>query len=215
MRVNKFVALSTGLSRRKADQLIAQNKVFINNKPALNGQIVSSDDIVKLNKNALELPTTKTIIFNKPTGFVCSRDGQGSKTIYDILPAEFQKLKYVGRLDKNSSGLLLLTNDGDLANTLTHPSHKKAKTYIVSISPKLNQNHIQELRKGIMLDDGISKFTLLPLNGSWQVTIFEGRNRQIRRTFKALGYKVTSLHRINFGDYGLDDLKIGQFKIIS
>src|ERR1700760_3036107 len=122
MRINKFVAASSGLSRRKADELIAKGSVTVNGKRVEQGQDVSDADIVKLGTNILKLPAAATIMFNKPVGYVVSREGQGSRTIYELLPQQYQSLKPVGRLDKNSSGLLLLTNDGNLANDLTHPS---------------------------------------------------------------------------------------------
>ncbi|MGZ6004701.1 MAG: pseudouridine synthase, partial [Candidatus Saccharimonadales bacterium] len=112
MRVNLFVAQATGMSRRAADNLLRQGSITINGQLAKLGDQVQSSDVVTLNSQRLSLPEkSQTILLNKPVGYVCSRDGQGSKTIYDLLPAKFQRLKPVGRLDKDSSGLLLLTSD--------------------------------------------------------------------------------------------------------
>jgi 23S rRNA pseudouridine2605 synthase len=213
MRINRFVAQSTGCSRRAADRLIEQGDVFVNQKPAQTGYNVTPHDVVSIRDKILHIPETQTILLNKPAGYVCSRDGQGSKTIYDLLPAELHNLKPVGRLDKDSSGLLLLTNDGELAQSLTHPSHQKNKVYEVTLDSDLQPLHRQMISdRGIQLDDGPSQFELERIvdgnEKAWRVTMHEGRNRQIRRTFEALGYTVTKLHRTNFGTYSLN-LKLG------
>ena len=220
MRINKFIAHSTGLSRRKADDLVNTQQVCINGIVATNGDSVSESDTVTLNKRRLSLPNVHvTILLNKPTGYVCSRNGQGSKTIYDILPKKFHHLKPIGRLDKNSSGLLLLTTDGVLSQKLSHPSYQKTKVYEVCLDKPLSILHWEEIHEqGIMLTDGLSKLfleRLEPFNDkNWQVTMREGRNRQIRRTFAALGYEVIKLHRTQFGNYKLDKLNIGEVLIL-
>ena len=159
-----------------------------------------------------------TVIYNKPFGYVVSRDGQGSKTIYDTLPLEYRQLNPVGRLDKNSSGLLLLTNDGVLANDLTHPRYAKIKIYEIRLNQQLAPLHQQMINdRGISLEDGLSQLQLEKLDDegyAWRVTMHEGRNRQIRRTFSALDYTVTRLHRTHFGEYTLGDLAKGKTKIV-
>lgn len=220
MRINKFVALATGLSRRKADELIARGEVTVNDRPPEQGQDVTATDVVRLGKRVIEAPvSTTTILFNKPVGYVVSRDGQGSQTIYDILPPEYGNLKPVGRLDKYSSGLLLLTNDGNLANELTHPSSQKQKIYEVTIGAPLEPLHRQMISDhGIQLEDGLSKLQLERMKDGnetvWRVTMHEGRNRQIRRTFNALGYRVTKLHRTHFGPHDLTQLAPGATRLI-
>lgn len=219
MRINKYVALATGISRRAADAALSQFRVGINGKTAQIGAEVTDDDVVTFDGRVVTPPTNKvTIILNKPAGYVVSRDGQGSETIYDLLPYGYDRLKPVGRLDKDSSGLLLLTNDGDLANKLTHPSFKKRKIYEVTLNNPLQPLHRQMISDhGIKLEDGPSKFHLERLidgnDRKWRVTMTEGRNRQIRRTFVALGYEVVALHRTSFGPYELADLKKGSFKV--
>lgn len=219
MRLNKFVAGATGMSRRAADQAIADGRVRINGAPANIGQTVSNDDIVQLDGKQLALLSTQTIIFHKPVGYVCSRDGQGSPTIYDILPAKLHHLKPIGRLDKDSSGLLLLTNDGNLAHQLTHPSNHKIKLYEIMIDQPLAPLHQQMISDyGVTLEDGPSKLQLESLDDikkNWRVRMHEGRNRQIRRTFSSLGYTVTKLHRTHFGDYNLSDLAPGDTRSVS
>lgn len=217
MRINKFVALASGVSRRKADLFIKQERILINNKIAELSDTVTDTDIVSLDHKTLMKPIKlTTIMLNKPVGYVCSKDGQGSKTVYEILPAELQNLKTVGRLDKDSSGLILLTNDGDLAQKLTHPSYQKEKIYEITLDKNLNESDMRLIEQGVELSDGISRLKLKQLadHRNWQITMQEGRNRQIRRTFEALGYHVTRLHRTNFGDYSLDNLVLGEFKEI-
>jgi 23S rRNA pseudouridine2605 synthase len=220
MRINKYVALATGISRRAADDLIAESSVLVNKQPVQIGQEISENDTVALNGKTLVLPISfTTIVLHKPKGYVCSRNGQGSTTIYDLLPEQLYSLKPVGRLDKDSSGLLLLTNDGALANALTHPSKQKIKVYEIILDRPLNKLDWQSIHEqGIQLEDGLSTLFLERIepfdNKQWQVTMHEGRNRQIRRTFAALGYTVESLHRIQFGPYKLKNLPEGTYSSI-
>lgn len=213
MRINKFVAQATGHSRRAADTLIAQGKVTVNGTLPDAGYDVTSTDEVTLEGRILSLQADHTtIMVNKPIGYVCSRDGQGSKTIYDLLPVKYTRLKPVGRLDKDSSGLILLTDDGDLAHQLTHPSFEKTKVYEVSLDQELSNSDKNHIEQGIELEDGVSKLTLNGRGRSWTVAMHEGRNRQIRRTFESAGYQIRALHRVSFGTYHLDNLKDGEFK---
>lgn len=219
MRLNQFLAKYTGLSRRGADKAVAEGRVEVNGVLARIGDIVVPTDVVTLDGQRINTAAnTITIIFHKPTGYVCSRNGQGSKTIYDVLPKEYRHLNPVGRLDKESSGLLLLTNDGELANQLTHPRYGKIKKYQISLNRPLEPLHQQFINnQGIILEDGISRLSLERMDDSrknWQVIMSEGRNRQIRRTFAALGYKVQKLHRTDFGPYTLGDLLSGSTKEI-
>jgi 23S rRNA pseudouridine2605 synthase len=217
MRLNKYIALGTGLSRRAADAAIVAGRVTINGQTADTGRQVTAGDVVTLDGRAIALIVkTLTLMLHKPTGYVVSRNGQGSKTIYDLLPEEYHSLKPVGRLDKDSSGLLLLTNDGELAHRLTHPSFRKLKIYELTLNKALEPLHQQMISgQGVPLDDGPSKLHLEKLNNlrtDWRITMHEGRNRQIRRTFEALDYRVAKLHRIQFGDYRLD-LKPGSYTL--
>ena len=222
MRINKYVALATGMSRRAADAAIAQSRVLVNGQIPAVGYNVRQDDTVTLDGGTIT-PAVKvvTLILNKPVGYVVSRNGQGSPTIYDLLPSEYHLLKPVGRLDKDSSGLLLLTNDGNLANELTHPKYQKDKVYEVSFDKPLTSEDQKKIEQGIAIDDYVSRLRLsknenceLKIeNCSWIVTMSMGRNRQIRRTFAALGYKVTELHRTHFGSYQLGNLEAGEFEL--
>lgn len=231
IRLNKFLAERLGLSRREADDLIAAGKVFLNEKPAKLGARLDKNDKVCYNGKIVPFETDFTYLaFNKPVGYVCSRRAQGqSPTLYDLLPPEYHKLKTVGRLDKDSSGLILLTNDGDFAYEMTHPKFHKEKLYKVELDRDLEPLHQQMISDyGVKLDDGVSKFTVIrddshdqtraeksaPDRKHFTVILTEGRNRQIRRTFAALGYTVVKLHRVSFGKYTLTSLKPGEYVII-
>jgi 23S rRNA pseudouridine2605 synthase len=215
MRLNKFIAQATGMSRRTADTIIAADRIRVNGHAPSSGQQITEADTVKFDNKPLKINFDfTTIVLNKPVGYVVSRNGQGSKTVYDLLPPAYQPLKPIGRLDKDSSGLLLLTNDGALANELTHPSRQKIKRYAITLNKSLAPLHRQMISDhGLQLDDGVSQLYLERTQEGndilWQVTMHEGRNRQIRRTFAALGYEVKHLHRTHFGDYQLSDLPVG------
>lgn len=223
MRLNKFIAQASGLSRRAADAAIDEGRVAIgpHKTPAALGITVTARDIVWLDDIQLTAPAQhETIMLHKPEGYVVSRNGQGSKTIYDILPPKYHNLKPVGRLDKDSSGLLILTNDGQLAQELTHPAFQKQKQYHVTLDAPLQPLHRQMISDfGIALHDGVSKLQLQRLEDgndhSWLVTMHEGRNRQIRRTFESLGYRVVRLHRTIFGPYQLGDLPEGEVQVLT
>lgn len=218
MRLNKYIAAGTELSRRKADEAIEQGRVTVNGQTPQQGQDISDTDVVALDgRRITPAVNTVTIMLNKPPDCVVSRDGQGARTVYDILPPEYQQLNPVGRLDKYSSGLLLLTNDGVLAHELTHPSRQKHKVYQILLDKPLQPLHRQMINDhGLTLADGVSKLQLeRQTEGddiAWIVTMTEGRNRQIRRTFEALGYRVTHLHRTQFGNYSLGSLGQGKYR---
>lgn len=218
IRLNKFLAERLGVSRREADELISLGKVTIDGKVANLGARVDKNSKVCYNEKIVPfLADFLYIAFNKPTNYVCSRRAQGNTpTLYELLPKEYQKLKTVGRLDKDSSGLILLTNDGDFAYQMTHPKFHKEKVYEVTLDRPLEPLHQQMISDyGIMLEDGPSKFTVVRASqASYKVILTEGRNRQIRRTFAALGYKVKTLHRVSFGVFELSGLESGKFQII-
>ena len=243
IRLNKFLATHAGLSRREADELIEQGRVTVNGQPAaLGGRVVPSDTIAIDGKPVTPHTELTYLALHKPPGYVCSRKKQGSAdTIYSLLPEQYHALKPVGRLDKDSSGLILLTNDGDFAHRMTHPSFHKTKIYEVSLDHPLQPLHQQMISDfGVMLEDGKSQFLIekaaqheakAELQGEGQddeftsasqrrgkpllITMREGRNRQIRRTFAALDYTVTRLHRTHFGPYSLGSLQPGAHAIIA
>ena len=217
MRINRYVADATSLSRRKADELIKSGQVKVNNKTATNGQDISLDQLVTLGNKKLTIESKQlTILFNKPVGYVVSRRGQGSKTIYSLLPKEYLKLNPIGRLDKDSSGLLILSSDGQLIQRLSHPRYGKQKTYRIDLDKPLSPEDKLHVEKGVKLSDGLSKLNIIKVDSNkLTLTITEGRNRQIRRTFEALGYRVVNLNRIAMGKYRLNSLGIGEYITIN
>lgn len=221
-RLNKYLALQLGISRREADSLIEKGRVSINGTPATLGARVTDSTAVTVDSKPVSGGTALAYIaLHKPIGYVCSRRPQGdAPTVYSLLPRELHTLKLVGRLDKDSSGLILLTNDGDFAFQMTHPKFTKTKVYKVRLDSELQPLHQQMIADyGVQLEDGTSQFGLMRLTDDhrrdWQVTMSEGRNRQIRRTFTALGYTVVKLHRVQFGNYSLGDMKVGDYQTVT
>ena len=219
-RLNKYLALSLGISRREADDLISSGKVAIDGKIATLGRQVEPDSKVTVSGKSVQPAQFIYLALHKPAGYVSSRRRQGdTPTLYELLPAKYHQLKTVGRLDKDSSGLLLLTNDGDFTFRMTHPKFAKTKLYKVSLESPLLPLHQQMIADfGVDLTDGFSRLGLTALDDgrkNWQVEMREGRNRQIRRTFGALGYTVKTLHRTQFGNYALGQLKSGEWQSIT
>jgi 23S rRNA pseudouridine2605 synthase len=220
-RLNKHLALQLGISRREADDYISAGRVTVDSTIAVLGARTTKDSAITVDKKPLITHQAfQYIALNKPTGYVCSRKRQGdTPTIYELLPNELSQLKAVGRLDKDSSGLILLTNDGTFAHQMTHPSFHKTKSYEVALAKALEPLHQQMISDhGIALEDGPSKLQLEKITDdrtSWRVTMHEGRNRQIRRTFAALGYDIVKLHRTQCGQYELGALASGMFKEFS
>jgi 23S rRNA pseudouridine2605 synthase len=221
-RINKLIAHATGLSRREVDNAISAGRVTINGHTASMGAQVSDDDTVLLDNRPITSQSSYTyLVLHKPVGYVCSRRDQGDyPTIYALLDEKYRKLKPVGRLDRDSSGLLILSDDGDFAHRMTHPKFQKRKVYEVELDADLAPLHQQMINDhGISLDDGTSQLLLERLDDesrkTWRVVMSEGRNRQIRRTFAALGYTVVALHRTDFGPYALDGLAAGQTRLDS
>ena len=217
MRLNKWIASLTTYSRRNADELITAGRVTLNGRTANLGDQVEATDEVRIDQKLVrskDVPKI-TLLLNKPEGYVCSRKGQGAPTVYSLLPLKYHHLELAGRLDKDSTGLVLLTSDRDMLFTLTHPSSEKTKTYRVTLENALSEGYRQTIvREGITLDDGISKFDVEIITEDRklvEVTMHEGRNRQIRRTFDRMGNRVTALERIKIADYKLGGLASGEF----
>lgn len=219
MRLNRFIAQHTEHSRRKADKLIEDGLVFVNRQKAHHGTQVSEKDSVQIETTRI-IPIKRRkihVLLNKPVGYVCSKDGQGSPTVYDLLPKMMQQLNIAGRLDKDSSGLVLLTNDGDLLNKMTHPKNEKEKKYFVTLNKKLKDGDIAKFARGIDIgDERVSKLQVTPTDNEREVEvrIHEGRNRQIRRSFESMGYAIAKLHRVQIGKFALGDLRSGEIKEI-
>ena len=221
-RLNKFIASSGLCSRRKADELIEGGHVIVNGKIIRELWFqVSEKDKVFVDKKPVRPKKLEYYKFYKPAGYITTSDDEkGRKTIYDILPETMQQMKPVGRLDRESTGLLIMTNDGDLINELTHPSIKVPKVYIVTVNGRINQNHLEQLAKGIEIEKGkiaYAEAVVLEISNKstmLQVVLHQGMNRQIRKMFDFLGFEVVSLKRIQHATISLEGLKKGQFKII-
>lgn len=219
-RLNKFIAENLGISRRAADLAIAEGQVYVNNHPAMLGAQVNGQDKILFKGKPVAAVPRLYYLFYKPVGYLSSRRAQGSApTLYTLLPPTLQALKTVGRLDRDSEGLLLLSNDGDFAFRLTHPKFAKQKIYELKLDRPLTPQHQQLISSfGVTLKDGPSKLSLMSLDAqrlAWQVKMHEGRNRQIRRTFGALGYHVNKLKRLSFGPFTLGKLKPGEYQKIT
>lgn len=215
MRINQFIAGSTDLSRRAADTAIAAGRVEVNGKTAALGHLVDARDSVTLDGTPLTLRQTHTyVILHKPAGYVSSRAQQSADpTAYNLLPDKFQTLRIAGRLDRDSSGLLVLSDDGDFIQTLTHPSSEKSKRYEITLESPITKADLVRLEAGVQLTDGPSRVQVLEADGKHlTVGLSEGRNRQLRRTFGALGYTVVRLHRLSMGSFILGDLASGAWR---
>lgn len=221
-RLNKYIASSGLCSRRKADELIQQGTVMINGKIIKElGFLVQEKDKVFVNQKLIHPAKHEYYKFYKPAGYITSRsDESGRKIIYDILPDTMLNLKPVGRLDKDSTGLLILTNDGDLINELTHPSIKVPKVYLVTIESSIHKHELEKLANGIEIEPGkiaYADITVLEMDNKhtlMQITLYQGMNRQIRKMFKSVGYEVKTLKRIQHATIGIEGLKRGEFKPI-
>ena len=221
-RLNKYIASSGLCSRRKADELIESGVVMVNGKKVTElGFSVKPKDKVFVNGKLIHPIKHEYYRFYKPAGYITTADDEkGRKTIYDLLPENLHKLKPVGRLDKDSTGLIILTNDGDLINELTHPSVKVPKLYRVVINGKISQNDINTMYKGIEIEPGKMAYAQVDVlefdNTStvMEVLLHQGLNRQIRKMFEHLGFEVVSLKRIQHATLTLDGLKRGEFKSI-
>lgn len=217
MRLNKWLAYHARISRRQADEAIKNNEVKVNGQVAQLGLSVNLSDKVSWRGQQISGNTKATyILMNKPLGFICSQNPQGKSTVYELLPKEYQHLKIAGRLDHDSCGLLLLTDDGDYIFQLTHPRFAKQKLYHATLSHALTPTDLKATNSDIKLDDGPSKMQVSALDTpkAYQIIMREGRNRQIRRTFAALGYKVVHLERLELGVHKLGNLKPGEYRAI-
>ena len=223
MRINKYLASAELGSRRKVEEYIKAGFVKINGVVVDNlATEVNDGDKVEF-KGKIVKPNDKMIyvMLNKPKGYICSvSDEQGRPTVVKLIK-ENARLYPVGRLDYNTEGLFILTNDGEFANKVMHPRNKIGKTYEVTLKTKPKTEHLDVLRKGVLLDDGVTQPAVVerPVfkDGLYilNVTIFEGKNREVRRMFKAVGYNVFALKRIRIGKLELKDLPTKQYKLLN
>jgi len=219
VRLNRFLAAAGLGSRRHCDELIAAGRVSINGKTCTDFSAQpEARDHVKLNGKLVHIAPALTIMLHKPTGFVSSRrDPQGRDTVFDLLPAKFSRLFNIGRLDTQTEGLLLLTNDGDLAQRLTHPRYEIEKEYEVTLDRPWDPMLAPKLMRGIFLDGRRAKIAQLHSISPTRlrVVLRQGINRQIRRMFEAVGNGVKRLVRIRIGPVRLGDLPRGHWRALT
>ncbi|QSR87999.1 rRNA pseudouridine synthase [Methylacidiphilum caldifontis] len=217
IRINRYLA-SCGLgSRRSCETLVREGRIKVNGLIVRTlGQRIYPEDKVELDGNQLLCPQQKqTFLFYKPRGIVCSRKNAfGEKTIYDLLPPSVQSLFYVGRLDKESEGLLLLTNDGLLANKILHPKYHFTKSYIVSLGRAFDEKDKKDLLKGMYIEGKRVKAeeVIIQEENKLKVVLTQGMKRQIRIMLSILGYKVIRLRRIAIGPLTLGKMKPGELR---
>lgn len=217
MRLQKYVAHSQVASRRKAEELIKNAEIKVNDKVILEPYyIVKENDIVKYKDKVITIEEKVLYMMNKPINVISStKDERGRKTVLDFYSGKYN-IYPVGRLDYKSSGLILLTNDGDLANKLMHPRYNKDKEYIVTINRGLKHKEIEDLKKGVVIDGYKTrpiKIEKIKYN-TYNIILYEGRNRQIRKMLELFNIRVISLKRIRIGSFHLGDLKEGELRKI-
>ena len=221
MRLNKFLSNSGLASRRKCDQLIEEGKVFINGKQVteLGSQINEKKDKVTVEGKTITLPSSFVYIkLNKPKGYACTaQDEKGRKTIYDLIDSE-ERLFSIGRLDYDTEGLILLTNDGDFANKVAHPKFNIDKEYRVTVEGEIKESEMAVMRKGVVVDGQRMPSAIVNFisyeNGNTKLSVIidEGQNRQIRRMFEAIGKTIKLLKRVRIGQVRLGGLRRGDYK---
>jgi 23S rRNA pseudouridine2605 synthase len=220
MRLNKYLALCGIGSRRSVEDVILAKRVAINGTVIEDlGRKVAEGDTVTVDGKQIKTPRNYTLLlFHKPPGCLCTRsDPQGRETVYDWLPTGYKSLRTVGRLDLQSRGLLLFTDDGDLAFRLTHPSYEIPRTYQVWTDRPIGPEGRKELLAGVDLGEGeIGKARTVKIDEEkTEITLLEGKNREIRRMMEAINRRVRDLKRISFGPLVIDDLPSGEFRILS
>ena len=221
MRLNKFLSNSGLASRRKCDQLIEEGKVFVNGKQVteLGSQINEKKDKVTVEGKTITLPSSFVYIkLNKPKGYACTaQDEKGRKTIYDLIDSE-ERLFSIGRLDYDTEGLILLTNDGDFANKVAHPKFNIDKEYRVTVEGEIKESEMAVMRKGVDVDGQRMPSAIVNFisyeNGNTKLSVIidEGQNRQIRRMFEAIGKTIKLLKRVRIGQVRLGGLRRGDYK---
>ncbi|MGQ9755529.1 MAG: pseudouridine synthase [Desulfotomaculales bacterium] len=220
-RLQKVLARAGISSRRKCEELIRAGRVRVNGQPVreLGFKVDPARDRIELDGRPVQVEPPVYIMLNKPRGYICTlRDPQGRPRVTDLVYGISQRIYPVGRLDYDTEGLLILTNDGDFAHALTHPRHEITKTYLVRVSGRPRNRDLNKLRRGIMLSDGptaparVAVIKKDPETTLLKVSIHEGRKRQIRRMLAAIGHPVIELKRIAVGPLTLGELRVGEFR---
>ncbi len=221
-RVQKFISISGFASRRKAEDLIRNGRVKVNGKIINLGDKCFPNDLIEIDNKKINFNLNEKIyiVLNKKVGYTSSKSDEfNRKTIYNLLKPSDNKsnLFSVGRLDRNTSGLIILTNDGGLSQRIIHPSKKIPKEYVIGLNKKLKNEDRLKIENGLILDGfQLSKCNIYPLGSNYRIIIYEGRKRQIRRIFEMVGYEVISLKRTRIGNLNLNllNLKEGEYKLV-
>jgi 23S rRNA pseudouridine2605 synthase len=219
VRLNQYLARAGFGSRRACEALILEGSVTINGHRLRElATRVSEGDNVLVNGKPVKQPLSLVAILHKPVGYLCtSPDSTTERTIYDLLPTGWPRVVYVGRLDKDSEGLLVVTNDGNLSQRLTHPTSKLRKTYIVTLDKEFNFADAPKMKKGFLIEEGFAKMEDLFRVGprTLKVVLTQGLKRQIREMFYKFGYEVKRLVRIQIGTLSIDKLPVGQHRVLT
>jgi 23S rRNA pseudouridine2605 synthase len=218
MRLNRYLAQAGVASRRAADEIIVSGRVSINGNVCTDlSRQVAAGDSVKVDGKSVRPRDFLYVLLNKPADYVTTRsDDRGRPTIYHLLPNDLQRLAHVGRLDIDSEGLLILTNDGELTLRLTHPRYRLPKEYLVTLDREFNMADLTKLKRGVYLSDGRARFDALVKLNSRQVRVVltQGITRQVRRVFAAIDYKVKRLERTRIGPLADKSLRPGEFRLL-
>ncbi|MBU5426634.1 rRNA pseudouridine synthase [Tissierella pigra] len=225
MRLQKYIALCGISSRRKAEQLIIEGKVMVNNKiiTELGTTIDPSKDVVKVNDKKIKEEKNKVyIMLNKPIGFVTTlKDEKDRKIVTDLIDGVKERIYPVGRLDADTTGLLLLTNDGDMAYKLTHPSNEIMKKYIAIVEGVPNKMELEKFRRGLIIDGKKTSKAYIKIAKRYEtesileIVIHEGRNRQVKKMCEAINHPVKKLKRVSIGEIELGGLDIGNWRYLN
>ena len=213
-RINKYLSEVGFCSRRKADDYISDGRVYINGKPALLGSKVSIEDEISVDGEIIQNKDKKKvyIAFNKPVGIECTGNHKVKDNIIDYINHK-ERLFTIGRIDKQSEGLILLTNDGDIVNNVLRAENRKEKEYIVTVNKKITTEFIDKMRKGVRIMGRITRKCVVKKihENRFKIILTQGMNRQIRRMCEVLGYRVTKLKRVRIMDIHLDT-KVGEYR---
>jgi 23S rRNA pseudouridine2605 synthase len=224
-RIQKVMSQAGVASRRQIEAWIREGRISVDGRPAEIGQLVTREQHFKLNGRTLRLRAkapTRVLVLNKPEGYICSRkDPEGRKSVFELLPrTKHDRWVLVGRLDINTSGLLLVTNNGELANRLMHPSSEIEREYAVRVLGNASKEQLDRLLNGVELEDGTAAFSQVSdaegsgSNRWYHVVIKEGRNREVRRMWEAVGLKVSRLIRVRYGSIALPRLTRGKYRAL-
>jgi 23S rRNA pseudouridine2605 synthase len=218
IRLNKYLASAGVGSRRACDTMVQQGEVVINGETCLSpGYRVQPEDFIKVNGRRIEPLEIQSIVLHKPAGLVCTRSDENNRaTIYELLPPRLHHLAHVGRLDLDSEGLLILSNDGELTQALTHPSHKIEKLYQVTTENAFENSILNQLEKGVFTEVGKARAVSVKRISSrrLEMVLNTGLKRQIRYMIQAVGHRVKRLVRLKIGELTLDTLKPGKWRVL-